>query len=213
MKDAVIVGAVRTAVGRKNGKLASVRPDDLAARAPAGDGDPEVGHDRSVGSVLDHDVVGLDVPMHHAALVRVGERPGRLLHQPGGGARGERPMPLDPLPQRLAVHEAHHEEHPLAVILDDVDRHDVRMGEPGGGTCLAQKPLARRRVGCESRGQDLDRHRPVERHVARQQHDAHAAAAQLALDGVTAGEQLLQWQQGGVEHGHKERQRRGKHKA
>ena len=31
MRDAVIVGAVRTAVGRKNGKLSTVRPDDLAA--------------------------------------------------------------------------------------------------------------------------------------------------------------------------------------
>jgi acetyl-CoA acyltransferase len=31
MKDAVIVGAVRTAVGRKNGKLSGLRPDDLAA--------------------------------------------------------------------------------------------------------------------------------------------------------------------------------------
>ena len=31
MANAVIVQAVRTAVGRKNGKLASVRPDDLLA--------------------------------------------------------------------------------------------------------------------------------------------------------------------------------------
>jgi acetyl-CoA acyltransferase len=31
MKDAVIVGAVRTAVGKKNGKLSGLRPDDLAA--------------------------------------------------------------------------------------------------------------------------------------------------------------------------------------
>jgi acetyl-CoA acyltransferase len=31
MRDAVIVGAVRTAVGRKNGRLSPVRPDDLAA--------------------------------------------------------------------------------------------------------------------------------------------------------------------------------------
>jgi acetyl-CoA acetyltransferase family protein len=31
MHNAVIVGAVRTAVGRKNGKLAGVRPDDLLA--------------------------------------------------------------------------------------------------------------------------------------------------------------------------------------
>jgi len=31
MANAVIVGAVRTAVGKKNGKLAGVRPDDLLA--------------------------------------------------------------------------------------------------------------------------------------------------------------------------------------
>jgi acetyl-CoA acetyltransferase family protein len=31
MRDAVIVGAVRTAVGKRNGKLAPVRPDDLTA--------------------------------------------------------------------------------------------------------------------------------------------------------------------------------------
>ena len=31
MRDALIVGAVRSAVGRKNGKLGAVRPDDLAA--------------------------------------------------------------------------------------------------------------------------------------------------------------------------------------
>jgi acetyl-CoA acyltransferase len=31
MKDAVIVGAVRTAVGKRNGRLSGIRPDDLAA--------------------------------------------------------------------------------------------------------------------------------------------------------------------------------------
>ncbi len=31
MRDAVIVGAVRTAVGKRNGRLSAVRPDDLAA--------------------------------------------------------------------------------------------------------------------------------------------------------------------------------------
>ncbi|MBI4010926.1 MAG: acetyl-CoA C-acetyltransferase, partial [Candidatus Rokubacteria bacterium] len=31
MPDAVIVEAVRSAVGKKNGRLAAVRPDDLAA--------------------------------------------------------------------------------------------------------------------------------------------------------------------------------------
>ena len=31
MGNAVIVGALRTAVGKRNGKLSTVRPDDLAA--------------------------------------------------------------------------------------------------------------------------------------------------------------------------------------
>ena len=31
MNNAVIVGAVRTAVGKRNGKLSPVRPDDLLA--------------------------------------------------------------------------------------------------------------------------------------------------------------------------------------
>ncbi|MGH7277090.1 MAG: hypothetical protein ACREJG_00220, partial [Candidatus Rokuibacteriota bacterium] len=31
MREAVIVAAVRTAVGKKNGRLSAVRPDDLAA--------------------------------------------------------------------------------------------------------------------------------------------------------------------------------------
>src|SRR5438552_18410161 len=31
MRDAVIVGAVRSAVGKRNGRLSPVRPDDLAA--------------------------------------------------------------------------------------------------------------------------------------------------------------------------------------
>src|SRR5688500_5866469 len=35
MRDAVIVGAVRTAVGRRNGRLSPIRPDDLAALALA----------------------------------------------------------------------------------------------------------------------------------------------------------------------------------
>ena len=56
MRDAVIVGAVRTAVGKRNGKLAGVRPDDLAAHvlqalvSRAGV-DPEVVEDVILGCV------------------------------------------------------------------------------------------------------------------------------------------------------------------
>ncbi len=66
------------------------------------------------------------------------------------------------------------------------------MGEPGGGARLAQEPVARLGARRELRRQELDRDEAVERHVAREEHDAHAAAAQLALDGVAAGEDLLE---------------------
>ena len=57
-----------------------------------------------------------------------------------------------------------------------------------GGSRLAQKPLAHDRVGREMRRQRLDRDAPIELEVAREVDDAHAAAADLALELVLPGE-------------------------
>ena len=68
--------------------------------------------------------------------------------------------------------------------------HDVRMRQRAGGARLAQKALAHDWVGGEVRRQRLDRDEPVELDVAREVDDAHAAAADLALELVLAGERV-----------------------
>jgi hypothetical protein len=72
------------------------------------------------------------------------------------------------------------------------DRHDVRVRQLRRRPRLAQEPLAVRRVGGPLARQHLDRDRPLEPEVARQQHDAHAAAPELALDRVLAPEDRRQ---------------------
>src|SRR5207302_10497213 len=53
----------------------------------------------------------------------------------------------------------------------------------------------------EVRRKQLDRDRAVERHVAGQEHDPHAASDELALDRIAAGEQLLEGQEFGADRG------------
>ncbi len=133
--------------------------------------------------------------MDHAALVRVGKRPRHFLHQLRRQPGRQRPRALYALAQRLAVHEAHHEEHQVAPLLDGVNRDDVGVGEPGGGARLLEEAVAEFEARREVARQQFDGDQAVQRHVARQQHDAHAAPAQLALDRVSAGEHLLERQE------------------
>ena len=72
-----------------------------------------------------------------------------------------------------------------------MDGDDVGVGQPGRGARLAQESRTALRGRGEYRRQQLDGHQPVECEVPRQEHDAHAAAAQFALDGVAAGHGLL----------------------
>ena len=57
-----------------------------------------------------------------------------------------------------------------------------------GGSRFAKKPLAHDGIRREMRRERLDRDATIEPHVAREVDDAHAAAADLALDVVLAGE-------------------------
>jgi hypothetical protein len=73
-----------------------------------------------------------------------------------------------------------------------MDGDDVRVREAGRHAGLSQESLARLRVAGEVRGQDLDGDVAIELHVAREVHDAHAAAAELALERVFAGQGSLE---------------------
>jgi hypothetical protein len=67
--------------------------------------------------------------------------------------------------------------------------------ERGHGARLPHEALAQLGLCRQRWRQDLDRHRPLEMMIARQHHHAHAAATELALDHVAAGERALEGRQ------------------
>ena len=66
------------------------------------------------------------------------------------------------------------------------------MGKLGRGTGLPQKPLPQPWIGRLRWRQQLDRHRTIEPHLAREIDDAHATASQLVFERVAAGDSRLE---------------------
>ena len=91
---------------------------------------------------------------------------------------------------RLAVDVAHDEVDEALALADGVDRDDVRMGQPGGGLRLAGEALADVLLEGELGRQHLDGDPALEPLVAGAVDHAHAAAADLALDGIRVAQRL-----------------------
>ena len=108
-------------------------------------GQPEV-QDLHATALRDHHVRGLDVAMHHAAVVGLGQRLRHLPHQ--GHRLGHiEGMRADELGQGLPGHVLHGDEAAPPVLrlhlVDLVDDRDVRMVQRGGHPRLAQEAAAR----------------------------------------------------------------------
>jgi hypothetical protein len=127
------------------------------------------------------DVGRLEVAVDDALFVRRFERVGDL---PRDGQRvGNRHRPLcDPLRERVALDQFHHERVRLAAVLEAVDVGDVGMVEGGQHLGLAPEPPEALRIVAERRRQDLERDVPVQFGVARPIHLAHAACAEQGDD-------------------------------
>ena len=141
-------------------------------------------HDERLAALAQHDVGGLEVPVHHAPVVGVGHR---LAHpQEGVHQAAERPAPRgapvhvdDDLPQRVPPHLAHCEEvAAVAHAAQLVNRHDARVLELGGGLRLLQKARddagAVQQLGVE----ELDGQGAPQHPVAHPPHSPHPALAQ-----------------------------------
>ena len=132
-------------------------------------------------------VLGLDVSVHHALLVRVFERVGDFADDPYGLVDRQRTRARDAIAQRLPLHVRHHVEEHITLASRVVEREDVRMMQPRGDPDLAQESL-----GAEARGelgaQHLHRDVPVVFGVLGQVDGGHAARAELTLDDVSTGE-------------------------
>ena len=131
----------------------------------------------------DHRVGRLEVAMHDLVLVRVRQRVSRLQTIADGLVQPQRAALVEALAQGAALDMLHRDERRAIGVTDFVDRADVRMVQGGSVAGLAQQSAARR-VNIARGVNDLERHRPVERRVIREEHGAHAPAAEQALDPI-----------------------------
>ena len=105
------------------------------------------------------------------------ERAGHRQHQLDDARRRQPRRRLDELAERLAVEELEHHVRRAVVLVGRVDDHDVLVVALRGRARLRQEAvgdLAR------AREHELDRDAPAKPGVARGEHDAHAAAPELA---------------------------------
>ena len=162
-----------------------------------GPGDAEV-HDLDLATAGQHDVGRLDVPVDDAHPVAVGQGGEHPLGDPGGFRRGDDPLPVQLVAQRLALDDLHHDvgqRHGGAtriggrVLTGVIDRDDRRVVQPGSRLRLAAEPGEEVRVPGEVGAQHLDRDRATQTGVMAEVHLGHAAAADELGDLVAAAEQ------------------------
>ena len=97
--------------------------------------------------VLNQNVLGLDVAVHHALAVCVVERVGHLAGQLYGRDDGQHALALQPVAQRLALDEGHDVVEEAVRLAGVVERDDVRVREAGGDFDLEEEALGAERSG------------------------------------------------------------------
>ena len=123
----------------------------------------------------------MDDPPLVRSIERVGDLPrhGQRVFERNGAAR-------QPLGERLAVDELHHQRARAALLLDAIDLRDVRMVQRRQGPGLAFEPGSALGIRGKGVGQDLDGDIAIEPRVARAIHLSHAAFADLGGHHVRA---------------------------
>jgi hypothetical protein len=131
----------------------------------------------------DHQVRGLEVPVHDARVMGLRQSIRdlygifqclRRAHSSGANQRVE----------RLTRDVLHHDEIHTVVSTDVVDGDDVGMIQGGGGLRLLDEALLSFGVGDLVVRQDLERHHALQAQVAGQVNDTHTAFAELRFDPI-----------------------------
>ena len=144
--------------------------------------DAEVGDDRM--PAFEQDVLRLDVPVDHAAAVRVAQGIRHLARDGQGVVQRELLLAVHAGAQGLALHERHHVEEPSARLAGIVQRQDMWMPQVRGGLDLALEALTSqefRELGAEH----LDRDLASMLQVVCAIHRGHAADSQDTVDAVS----------------------------
>jgi hypothetical protein len=116
---------------------------------------------------------------------------GHLTGDPERLVDRELALGLEPLPKRAPFHVRHHIKKEAARVSRVVHRQDVGMGEPGRHLDLAQESLGAD-LGGDLGPEDFDRDGAVVTKVAGEIDHRHTALAELAFDGITAGEAVME---------------------
>jgi hypothetical protein len=140
-------------------------------------GNPEVRDDRRI--TREQNVLRLDVAVHHAALVGVGECARHVPQHAHRFAHGQRGIALEPRTQRETIDEGHRVVGQPFGLARGEQRDDVRLLQARGELDLACEAFGRHSGG-EVGGKHLHNDIAVEGDIARDEHPRHSAAAQLA---------------------------------
>ncbi len=152
-------------------------------------GHAEIGNDR-VARGQEH-VVRLDVPVHDAVGVGVGQRVPHFAQDSQRLRDGKLALGGKPHTQRLARDERHDVVEQVARGAGRQQRHDVGVLEPGGELDFPLEPLdvhPRPHFGRKH----LDHHLTRQPRLLGQEDAAHATAAELAHDAVAVSDHRLQ---------------------
>src|SRR5262249_34952385 len=143
-------------------------------------------HEVALAAALQQDdVVGLEIAVYDAALVRRAQRVGDLQRDRQRALRLQRRLGADQLRQRRARQVLPDEVHQLLATapglqdaeVDDVD--DVRVADVVDRLGFVEEPSGHFLVGRELRVEDLQRYLLADRRVLRQVDRTHASLAQL----------------------------------
>ena len=173
-------------------------PPRVGASAPVHARDTEVGDQRPAAPQLDQDVVRLHVAMHHAVRVSVVERSPDLLEHARDRRVAQRTIAAHALPQCLALHVRHGEEHEIAHLVHGEDRDDAGVPQLCRGPRLLQEALLG--VGLEGAvgGEQLDGDPALEAHLPCQIDDTHAPVTEAPLQHVSPAKGPLEIRKEGV---------------
>ena len=149
--------------------------------------EPEVG-EHGAAVVVDEHVVGLEVAVDDAGVVRVLEPESHLSQVAPRGRAVERTL-VEDVPQGSALDERHGDEDDVGGHDEVVDGEDVGVVEPGEGLRLELEALEERAVVLQRRGQRLERDLAAERLLDGAVDDGHAAGAEALFD-VVVGDSL-----------------------
>lgn len=94
-----------------------------------------------LSTLIDNDVGGFDIPVNDAPLMRCGQRIGQLDSNGEGAFHIQRPPPYHLL-EAFAFEVLHDDEMQPTVLVDFIDRADVRVVKRRSELGFAEKPLA-----------------------------------------------------------------------